>query len=272
MKLKNTFILAKHCGTEKNSHESSGLCWKQGNLIVLSITLLHWVTLKCKISTSGTFHVSQGILQIFSRFCDLFTLYLQTEVSDGHSPVDCHLQALKAIFTTTTLFIYLFQMSEWCHRDSRAEDLGNNMTKQLRQTPWWSLLLYHCWMAKDTTPCFHPVFSGKSSQLPSLLGVSLLSDSHTEFASPPWCSGYIVEVCVKHKESWILPSTLVKTPAPFCFGKIPNSSAVHGFRQVASSNPKKQCFSLGMFWPIPHCGFLAIQPYQRSQLEVTPLG
>lgn len=159
MKLKNTFILAKHCGTEKNSHESSGLCWKQGNLIVLSITLLHWVTLKCKISTSGTFHVSQGILQIFSRFCDLFTLYLQTEVSDGHSPVDCHLQALKAIFTTTTLFIYLFQMSEWCHRDSRAEDLGNNMTKQLRQfcplvvTPSLSLLDgkgYHSLLP----PCF----------------------------------------------------------------------------------------------------------------------
>lgn len=206
MKLKNTFKLAKHYGTEKKPYqnESSGLCWKQENLIVPLITVLHCVTLKCKISINGTFHISQGILQIFSRFCDLSTLYLQKEASAGHSPVDWHLQPLKAIFTTTTLFTYLFQISEWFHRDSRAEEIRNNMTKQLRKccplvvTPSLSLL---DGKGLDTSPCFHPAFSGKSSRLPSLLRVSLLSDSHTDFALPPWCSGYIAEVCVKHKES-----------------------------------------------------------------------
>lgn len=55
MKLRSTFKLAKHYGTEKKPQNAgSGLCWKQGNLIAPLITLLHFITFKYKILINGT--------------------------------------------------------------------------------------------------------------------------------------------------------------------------------------------------------------------------
>lgn len=163
------------------------------------------MTLKCKISINGTFHISQGILQIFSRkalFC-----WLSFTGSQGH-------------FHNHS-FIYLFQIFEWCHRDSRAEKLRKTIKEMLR-LGGHSFLITAGWQTGkglDTSPCFHPVFSGKSGQLPSLLRVSLLSDSYTDFALPPWCSGYTVEVCMQHKGSWILQAVWVKHPFLFTLAK-----------------------------------------------------
>ena len=80
-----------------------------------------------------------------------------------------------------------FQISEWWCRDGRATALRNNVAKLLGKccllvvTPSLSLLA-DTGLSSSSCLHFRPVFSAKSSQLPPLFTVSLLSDSHTDFA------------------------------------------------------------------------------------------
>lgn len=173
---------------KKPQNAGSGLCWKQGNLIVPLITLLHFITFKYKVLINGAFHRSNftvlvGGLYISSPDPVTFPLCPtpREEASTEHCHVDWHLQALRAIFTTAT-FRYLS-----CDVGMVAKQFFETMTKLLGNfgpfvvTPSLSLLA-GTGLATSASLRFHPDFSAKSSQLPPLFSVSLLSDSHTDFA------------------------------------------------------------------------------------------